>query len=150
MAAEPAYKNWRDYVGRFSVEIELTNHEDAIQAKKGSLPPEAVRRARISGVVDTGASRLVLPAAVVTALGLPDTGQSGVRFADGRREIKRTVGDVELAVQGRSGVFSAVVEPGRSDALVGAIVLEELDLLPDCTLGALVPRDPDRVLTEIE
>jgi predicted aspartyl protease len=150
MATEPAMRNWRDYVGRFSVEFDVTNHEDAVQAKKGSLPPEKVRSARVSGVVDTGAARLVLPASVVTALGVPETGQVTVRFADGRRETKTIVGDVELSIQGRSSVFTAVVEPGRSDALIGAIVLEELDFVPDCTRQALLPRDPHGLIAEIE
>ena len=37
----------------------------------------------------------------MTALGLPETGQATVRFADGRRESKTIVGDVELEIQGR-------------------------------------------------
>src|SRR5437868_8379314 len=142
--------NWRDYVGRFSVEFDLANHEDVVQARKGFLPPEQVRRARISGVVDTGATRLVLPASVVTALGLPKAGQVTVRLADGRRETKTVVGDVQLEIQGRSSVFTAVVEPGRTDALIGAIVLEELDFVPDCTRQALLPRDPSGRFAEID
>ena len=100
--------------------------------------------------MDMGAARLVLPASVVTALGVPETGQVTVRFADGRRETKTIVGDVELSIQGRSSVFTAVVEPGRSDALIGAIVLEELDFVPDCTRQALLPRDPHGLIAEIE
>ena len=150
MSTEPAKMNWRDYVGRFSVEFEVANHEDVVQARKGFMPPEQVRRARISGVVDTGATRLVLPASVVAALGLPEAGQITARFADGRREPKQIVSDVELEIQGRSSVFTAVVEPGREDALVGAIVLEELDLIPDCTRQALVPRDPHGLFAEID
>jgi hypothetical protein len=61
MSTEPATMNWRNYVGRFSVEFEVANHEDVVQAKKGFLPPEHVRRSRISGIADTGAARLVLP-----------------------------------------------------------------------------------------
>lgn len=143
-------KNWRDYVGRFSVEVELANNEDLTLAKAGFLPPDQVRRTRIKGVVDTGAARLVLPPATVAALGLPETGQTSVRFADGRREPRATISGVQLEYGGRSGLFSAVVEPGRSDALIGAIVLEELDLLPDCTNGVLIPRDPNTIITEIE
>lgn len=150
MATEPATMNWKDYVGRFSVEFDVANHEDAVQAKKGSLPPDQVRRARISGVVDTGATRLLLPASVVTALGLPEAGQVTVRFADGRRESKTIVSDVELEIQGRSSVFTAVVEPGRTNALIGAIVLEELDFVPDCTRQALLPRDPHGLIAEID
>ena len=125
MATEPVTMNWRDYVGRFSVDFEVANYEDVVQAKKGFLPPEHVRRNRITGIVDTRATRLVLPESVVSALGLPEAGQITVRFADGRREPKAIVGAVQLEIQGRSSVFTAVVEPGRTDALIGAIVLEE-------------------------
>jgi predicted aspartyl protease len=150
MPVEPATMNWRDYVGRFSVEFEVANHEDVVQARKGFIPPDQVRRARISGVVDTGATRLVLPAPVVTALGLPEAGQINVRFANGRREPKGTVSDVQLEIQGRSSIFTAVVEPGRADALIAAIVLEELDLIPDRTRQTLVPRDPQGLFAEID
>jgi predicted aspartyl protease len=96
MSTEPVTMNWRDYVGRFSVEFEVANHEDVVLAKKGFLPPDQVRRGRISGVVDTGATRLVLPASLVTALGLPETSRGTIKFADGRREQKTVVGDVPL------------------------------------------------------
>ncbi len=46
--------------------------------------------------------------------------------------------------------INAVVEPDRESALVGAIVLEALDLLVDCTHQRLVPRDPRYVVSEIE
>lgn len=55
-----------------------------------------------------------------------------------------------MQIQGRSGVFSAVVEPGRSDARIGAIVLEELDFVADCIAQKLVPRDHKQPLAEIE
>jgi predicted aspartyl protease len=150
MSTEPATMNWRNYFGRFSVEFEVTNYEDVVQARKGFLPAEQVRRARITGAVDTGATRLVLPASVVTALGVRETGHVTVRFADGRRETKTVVGDVQLEIQGRSRVFTAVVESARTDALIGAIVLEELDFVPDCTRQALVPRDPSGLFAEID
>jgi hypothetical protein len=41
-------------------------------------------------------------------------------------------------------------EPDRADALIGAIVLEEFDLLVDCASQPLRPREPDSILTEIE
>ena len=51
---------------------------------------------------------------------------------------------------GREGTFSAIVEPDRVDALVGAIVLEELDFVVDCTTQTLHPRDPNIILSEVE
>ena len=137
-------------MGRFSVEFELTNAQDQVAADLGVIQASKIRHARLSGVVDTGATRLVLPEAIVTQLGLPIQGKAGVRFADGRRDEKDVAGFAQLDIQGRSGVFSAVVEPGRSDALIGAIVLEELDFIADCTTQSLVPRDPKQPIAEIE
>jgi hypothetical protein len=47
-------------------------------------------------------------------------------------------------------VFSAILEPDRKDALIGAIVMEELDLIVDCTKNEVRPRDPDQIISEIE
>jgi predicted aspartyl protease len=132
------------------MQLEVVNHEDTIKAKSGILAPGEVRRARLSGVVDTGATRLVLPGDVVEALGLPPAGRIQVRFADGREGERDIVGPVLVEIAGRASVFMAVVEPGRKDALIGAIVLEELDLIPDCTRLTLVPRDPRGLHAEIE
>ena len=150
MATELETKNWRDYVGRFSVECQLANYREVLRAEDGFMPPDQVHRTTVSGVVDTGATRLVLPPSAVTALGLPETGQISIRYADRRRETRAIVANVQLEIQGRSGVFTAVVEPGRTTALIGAIVLEELDFVPDCTRQVLLPRDPNGLVAEIE
>jgi hypothetical protein len=55
-----------------------------------------------------------------------------------------------LELCGRNSNFSAIVEPNRTDALIGAIVMEELDLIVDCTRNEVRPRDPDRIISEIE
>jgi predicted aspartyl protease len=73
-----------------------------------------------------------------------------VKYADGRIEERPSVAAVEVEIQGRSSVFTAVVEPDRTEALIGAIVLEELDFVVDCIAQKLVPRDPDRIIAELE
>jgi hypothetical protein len=50
-----------------------------------------------------------------------------VRYADQRTARRPIVRDVGLELYGRSSAFTAIIEPDRVDALVGAIVLEELD-----------------------
>ena len=116
----------------------------------GSLAEDMIRRARIRGVVDTGASQLVLPAGVVKQLGLPKTDRIKVRYADGRKATRDFVDDAYVQILGRHGTFRAIVETKRNNALLGAIVLEAFDLLPDCNRQRLVPRDPDFVVSEIE
>ena len=112
--------------------------------------PDDVRTATIRGLVDTGATRLVLPAQIVQQLNFPEQGMTQVRYADHRRAERQVVSQVQVYLLGRTGSFTAVVEPDREDALIGAFVLEELDLLVDPRLGRLIPRDPDTTLTEIE
>jgi predicted aspartyl protease len=137
-------------VGRFSVEIEVANYGDMEVARRGLLPPDQVRRETITGVVDSGAVRLVLPEAVVKRLGLPLGGPVPVKYADNRRGRRQVAEGVFAQLLGRHGTFTAVVEPKRDTALIGAIVLEDLDLLVDCKNQRLVPRDPSGPLSEIE
>jgi len=137
-------------VSRFSIQVEVANDEDLVKAKIGLLAPEKVRRMTISGVVDSGASRLVLPLAVANQLGLKSSGKVKVRYADGRTAKRDQVERVFLETTGRHGTFKAIVEPRRRTALVGAIVLEDLDFLIDCERQRLVPRDPRFVVSEIE
>jgi predicted aspartyl protease len=137
-------------MGRFSVEVELSNQEDLFRAKVGLILPEQVRRTRIRGVIDSDATRLVIPAIVAQQLGLETAGNSKVRYADGRTAERSIVKDVRLAYGGRESVFNAIVEPGRESALIGAIVLEDLDFLVDCAGQKLVPRDPKQIVSEVE
>lgn len=137
-------------MGKTNVEVALANNRDVQMFEAGALPADKVRRARIMGLVDTGASYLVLPESVVKQLGLPDLGTVGVRYADHRKEVRRVVHQVEVELLGRQGTFRAVVEPARTDALIGAIVLEDLDLIVDCRTQTIQPRDPKQIITEIE
>ncbi len=136
-------------VGRFAIEFQVANSRDVIKAEEGTLAEEQVRRLTIRGVVDSGASRLVLPKSVVKQLGLPFAGKVKVRYADDRTRTRDTVELVQVEIQGRRGTFTAIVEPTRTEALIGAIVLEDLDYLVDCLHQRLVPRDPNFIITEI-
>lgn len=71
-------------MGRVIVNIELANHADVILSEAGMLDPGKIRRTTIPGVVDTGATRLVLPQYVVKELGLRISGMMAVRYADQR------------------------------------------------------------------
>jgi predicted aspartyl protease len=137
-------------VGRFSVEIEIANNDDLALVRRGLLPADKVRRRRIPGTVDSGAAKLVLPQAVVKQLGLPVGTKINVRYADGRTAERRQAEEVYVELLGRHGTFTAIVEPRRKTALIGAIVLEDLDLLVDCQRQRLVPRDPSGPVYEIE
>ncbi|MFQ5423558.1 MAG: aspartyl protease family protein [Phycisphaerae bacterium] len=143
--------SWRNPgLGRFSVNVDLANYGDLVRADAGDIPAQQVRRLTIRGLVDSGATRLVIPESVVRELGLQTTGEATVRYADGHTAHRDMVRAVHLTYGDRSSVFNAVVEPDRDSALIGAIVMEDLDLVVDCTRQTLTPRDPERIISEIE
>jgi predicted aspartyl protease len=139
-----------NHVGRFNVDFEVANNDDLALVRRGLLPADQVRRRTISGVVDPGAAMLVLPKAVVKELGLPLGNKLKVRYADGRRAQRREAEGAYVELLGRHGTFSALIEPKRETALIGAIVLEALDLLVDSRRARLIPRDPSGPFCEIE
>lgn len=150
-SVEVTLTNYDDMVAvRSSLQIELANNVDMTRAEAGDLPKDRVRRVSVRGVVDTGAARLVLPQAVADQLGLPSAGTAMVRYANGDAQEKPMVHAVHLTYAGRSSVFNAIVEPNRESALIGAIVMEDLDLIADCVTQTLLPRDPHQIISEIE
>jgi predicted aspartyl protease len=137
-------------MGRFSVDVELANYDDVVRAKQGAISADQVRRIKIRGIVDSGATRLVIPQKVATYLGVDVTGNVSVRYADGRHAQRPIVNAVQLRFGDRESIFNAIVEPDRESALIGAIVMEDLDLIIDCTNQQLRPRDPKHIISEIE
>lgn len=137
-------------MGRFAVEIELANDEDLMRAKDGRIAADQVRRVRLRGVVDTGATRLVIPEKIANQLGVTSSGTVKVRYADGHTADRPIAQRIHLSYGGRESVFNAIIEAGRESALIGAIVLEDLDFLVDCIGQRLVPRDPNQIVSEVE
>jgi predicted aspartyl protease len=137
-------------MGRVAIDFAIANNRDVVALLPRGDVLDHVKHVTLSGIVDSGAAKLVLPGHVVDELGLLSDGETTVRLADNRRERRQVVSNVWLQLLGRHGVFSAVIEPNRQDALIGAIVLEELDLLVDCGTQSIYPREPDSTLTEIE
>src|SRR5437867_427447 len=114
------------------------------------IKSEQVRRVKLPGVVDSGATRLVLPKRVVEQLGLPLGEKVKVVYADKRHGLRHKVSNVWLKMLSRDSVFDALVEPKRNTALIGAIVLETLDYVVDYIAQKVAPRDPKYIVSEIE
>jgi predicted aspartyl protease len=138
-------------MGRFAIEFEVANNQDIYDALSGRMDPAKVRRLKIKGTVDPGATLIVLPESVVKKLGLPmKKSKIKVRYVDGRRGLRAEADEVRVFLQGRDATFNAIVEPKRETALIGAVVLETLDFLVDSRKERLVPRDPDHIVSEVE
>ena len=71
-------------VGQVTATISVTNHIDQILAERGFIAAETVRSVRLEGVlVDTGATLLSLPTAIIEILGLPVSGETSVKTSAG-------------------------------------------------------------------
>jgi hypothetical protein len=128
------------------VEVVLANYADLTLARHGLLAEDRVRRVTVTGIADPSVMRMLLPKNLVESLGLKRSGMPAVRNG----EPREMVNDVFVRLLGRGSVFNAIVEPNRTDALLGAIVMEDLDLIVDCGKNELVPRDPTTITSEIE
>ncbi len=137
-------------MGRVSVEFEVANYGDLTLAKRGLLPGDQVRREIIHDIVDSGATKLVLPEAVVKRLGLTAGSGVKVRYTDGRQVKRRERGGCLPSAPRPPWHLHRRRRTQTNNRVVGAIVLEDLDLLVDCAAQKLVPRDPKGETFEIE
>jgi hypothetical protein len=132
------------------VKLKLANAQDLTRADHAILPADQVRTVEVDADLDAKAMHMVLPSAVADQLGLPRGGTMIVKYADQRRVEREVATHLGVTVCGRNGVFRSILEPDRTTALVGAIVMEDLDLLVDPGKQQLYPRDPAGTVYEVE
>jgi len=112
---------------------------------------DARRKLEVEAVIDTGATMLVLPLAAVRRLNLRKRTTATVRYANGKTAVKPVYGIVHLQIGKRVGDFDVLAEDDGGQALVGQIVLEQLDLVVDPRRKRLIPnpQSPDLPMVEI-
>ncbi len=136
-------------MGEIVVTAKLENTEDRGSFKRGFHDESGVRSTSIEAIVDTGAAMLMLPQNVVERLGLETQRTAVVTYADDRREERSIAGPVTIELCGRFMHTSCIVGPPLSEALIGQIILQELDLIADCAKPSLYPRVPDYPLLSL-
>ena len=138
-------------MGEIVVNIELENVDDRGLARAGHLSEADIRRATIPAIADTGAIMLALPEDVVSRLGLELVSSIATTYADGRRGELPLAGPLIVRIGDRWMPSNCIVLPQGTDALVGQIVMEGLDLVADCVAQTLHPRpeSPDRPLMRL-
>ncbi|MGV0025809.1 retroviral-like aspartic protease family protein [Phormidesmis priestleyi] len=123
--------NTIEKMGKVTATITVTNQIDQVLAERKFIPDEEIRSLTLENVlVDTGATRLCLPANVIEQLGLPLQGEVDVKIAIGVQKV-RIFKALTLTVEGREGIFNCIELPIGSDPLLGLIPLEDLGLEPD-------------------
>jgi clan AA aspartic protease len=116
-------------MGLVRAEIELVNADDLVLVRKNYIDPEEVKRITITMLVDTGAYNLCINEDIQAQLQLPFVEKRLANTADNRRVELDVVGPVFVKFKNRTTSCLAMVLPGESEPLLGAIPLEDMDVL---------------------
>ncbi|GHS91522.1 hypothetical protein FACS1894139_13050 [Planctomycetales bacterium] len=116
-------------MGHVYAEIALSNYADDIAVKEGRLDEREARRTIVNSLVDSGATMLTITPSVQKQLGLRKIGEEVFILADQREITCDIVGPVEVRFAGRFSLCDAVVMPHANEVLLGAIPMEEMNLV---------------------
>ena len=136
-------------MGLVHTEITLTNVEDIFKAKDGIITNDEIRQTKVTAMVDTGAGTLVINEAVRQILGLGIEGTRQARLADGAAQHYDITEPVNVQWKNRDSTCRALVLPNASNVLLGAIPLEDMDLIVDPKEEKLTGRHGDEIVQMI-
>ena len=138
-------------MGEIVADVDLENVGDRALAQAGHLPEADIRRTRVKAVANDGAVMLALPEDVVDRLGAPVVGSVACAPAGGRRGEARVAGPVTVRIGDRSMPANCVVVPTGAHAVLGRVILAQLDLAADRVNQTLGPRpeSPNRPLVRL-
>jgi predicted aspartyl protease len=125
-------------MGRVTVTATIESLKDLYDAERGLLPLDQVRRVTVNNaLVDTGASLLSLPTALIRQLGLAPISTKHVRSSTGVAEVV-LYQTVNLTVQGRDCRTDVLEVPDGTPVLIGQLPLENLDFVVDLRSRRLI------------
>lgn len=118
-------------MGKVTTTVTLANRVDQILAARGFIQSDQVRSITLPDVlIDTGATRLCLPANIISQLGLVFQDEVDVKIAIGVKKV-RVFRELSLTIEGREGTFNCIELPEGEAPLLGVILLEDLGLETD-------------------
>ena len=136
-------------MGNVYAEITLKNVKDLMRVEEGIIGEPEIRLTTLTALVDTGAWTLVISEAVREELGLEVRGERLATLANNATEMVKMVDPVEVHWKGRTMTCQPVLIPGTEEVLLGAIPLEDMDLIVDPGRRELIGRHGDKVIKRV-
>ena len=90
-------------------------------------------------LVYTGSILLVITGKIARQFEFSAIRTELVKYANEQTAERTVVGALQIEICGRTGWFEAIVEPSKSYALIGAVVMESLDLVVEPRNQAIYP-----------
>jgi clan AA aspartic protease len=116
-------------MGLIYADIELVSAGDTELARKGYIKKEDIKKEQITALVDSGAYMLCINEHIKSQLDLPVVSNMEAELADGTITTMDIVGPVIINFKNRTTSCNAAVLPGESEVLLGAIPLQDLDVV---------------------
>ncbi|UXE67671.1 MAG: clan AA aspartic protease [Chryseotalea sp. WA131a] len=116
-------------MGLIHANIELINGEDLILAKRHVIGEEEVKRMNVDMLVDTGSVYMCINENIQEQLKLPVVERRKGQLANGSIVEYDVVGPIEVKFKNRRCSVDAMVLPGENEPLLGAIPMEDMDVL---------------------
>ncbi|MDR0383317.1 MAG: hypothetical protein LBH50_04960 [Spirochaetaceae bacterium] len=116
-------------MGTVYTEIILKNAGDVTNVGRGLIQEKDVRSVTVNALADTGAGTLVINEDVCNKLGLAIEGLRKATLADNSKSFCKVTEPVKIYWKDRTTACMALVIPGDGDVLLGAIPLEDMDLI---------------------
>ena len=136
-------------MGYVYAEITLKNAGDTTSVRRGFIKEPEIRQTTVQAMVDTGAGTLVINEEVRRQLGLEVLGEHRVSLANKTREICKFTEPVEVHWKNRYTAITPLVLPDMDEVLLGAIPLEDLDLIVDTARCELTGAHGDEVICKV-
>ena len=118
-------------MGLVYAEIDLISVDDMVLQRRGYLDKDKIKQVKVKALVDSGAYMLSINETVRAQLDLPFIEKQFGTLADETLIEVDIVGPVEIRFENRSTTVRAVVLPGDAEILLGAIPMEDMDVLID-------------------
>ncbi len=110
-------------------EIELINGEDIVLAWRFIIGEEKIKKIKVEMLVDTGSVYMCINETIQSQLQLPAIEKRKGQLANGSIVDYDIVGPIEVKFKNRRCSVDAMVLPGDNEPLLGAIPLEDMDVL---------------------
>jgi clan AA aspartic protease len=116
-------------VGLIYANIELINAIDLGMSKRSIIGIDEIKRLNVNMLVDTGSEYMCINETIQQQLDLPFLEKRKGVLADGSVVEYDVVGPIEVRFENRRCSVDAMVIPGNNEPLLGAIPMEDMDVL---------------------
>jgi clan AA aspartic protease len=116
-------------MGLIYANIELINGEDIVLARHHHIGIDEIKRLNVNMLVDTGSEYMCINETIQQQLDLPVLEKRRGVLANGSVVEYDVVGPIEVRFENRRCSVDAMVIPGNNEPLLGAIPMEDMDVL---------------------